>query len=74
MADLLLNDMRRHLRSYAAQPQLHHAGGAPGFSHGASQEEKPLARQVHRQPTQAAQAGQAPQSVPPPADHALKSP
>jgi glutamate decarboxylase len=66
MADLLLNDMQRHLQSYAAQPHVHHAGGAPGFSHGASQEEKPLARQVPRQPTQAAQAGQAPQSVPPP--------
>jgi glutamate decarboxylase len=40
MADLLLNDMRRHLSYYAAHPENNHTGGAPGFSHGSSHEEK----------------------------------
>ncbi|GCE24050.1 hypothetical protein KDK_78500 [Dictyobacter kobayashii] len=40
MADLLLNDMRRHLNYYAAHPESTHTSGSPGFSHGVSQEEK----------------------------------
>ncbi|GHO89295.1 glutamate decarboxylase [Dictyobacter formicarum] len=40
MANILLNDMRRHLSYYAAHPEYNHCGGTPGFSHGVSQEEK----------------------------------
>ena len=38
MADLLLNDMRRHIQYYAARPDYPHDGGSPSFSHGAIQE------------------------------------
>ncbi|HEX4203078.1 MAG TPA: glutamate decarboxylase [Ktedonobacteraceae bacterium] len=40
MASLLVNDMRNHLKHYAAHPQVQHNSGSPGFSHGASGEEK----------------------------------
>jgi len=40
MADMLLNDIRRHLTYYAAHAQQQYDSGAPGFSHGASQEDK----------------------------------
>ncbi|GCE08347.1 glutamate decarboxylase [Dictyobacter aurantiacus] len=40
MANLLLNDLKRHLNYYAAHPESKHDGGTPGFSHGASHEEK----------------------------------
>jgi glutamate decarboxylase len=42
MADLLLNDIQRHLQFYASQPEYPHNGGSPSFSHGVSQEEKKL--------------------------------
>lgn len=36
MANLLFDDMRRHLHHYASRPQTMHDSGTPGFSHGAS--------------------------------------
>jgi glutamate decarboxylase len=36
MANILLDDLRRHLHHYAARPHIMHDSGTPGFSHGAS--------------------------------------
>ncbi|GAC1378006.1 MAG: glutamate decarboxylase [Ktedonobacteraceae bacterium] len=47
LADLLLADIRRHLQYYASRPGYQHTSGTPGFSHGVSTEEKPMAQHAN---------------------------
>jgi glutamate decarboxylase len=44
MAHLLLNDMRRHIKFYASEPDHMHKSGSASYSHGISAPEKKLAR------------------------------